>query len=98
MGTGATADPNSAYNPTNPNMRHNGLYGRMATTIGRANSEANSKRIDEFRTKDNARLQRIADRRQNWADLRSDYDARLTRSRAGGTTPTFNPGQQATFR
>lgn len=94
MGTGATADLNSPYNPTNPNMRHNGLVGRMATTIGRANAEAGSKRIDQFVTDDNARLQRIADRRQNWANLRSDYDARLTRARSGGTTPTFTPGQQ----
>jgi len=94
VGAGATSDPNSPYNPTNPGMRHNGLQGRMATTIGRAASEANSKRIDEFRTEDTARLARIANRQRTWADNRANYDASLTRARAGGTTPVFNPGQQ----
>lgn len=94
MGTGATSDPNSPYSTTNPGMRHNGLQGRMATTIGRAASEANSARIDEFRTQDNARLQRVADRQRTFADNRSNYDRSLTRARAGGTTPVFNPGQQ----
>ena len=94
MGTGATSDPNSPNNPTNPGYRHNGRAGLMGRAITSAANNANSERIDEFRTQDTERLGRIASRRATWADNRANYDRSLTRARAGGTTPVFNPGQQ----
>lgn len=94
MGSEVSSNPNSPYNPTNPGMRHNGLQGTMARTIGAATAGATGASIDKYRKKDDARLAGIADRQRMQGELRSGFDRQQTRAREGGNLPVFNPGQQ----